>query len=148
MKQVFFIFCCSIAIASCNQADTKAVANNTDSTTAATTSDTAFTTSIQWIDSTFQDIGKVKEGQTVEVTYRFKNVGDKPLVVSNVRAGCGCTVADKPEEPVAPGQQSQIKAVFNSKGQSVGEHRKDVYMASNVMPDNNQTLTFRVEVIK
>jgi hypothetical protein len=147
MKRILFFCCCSLVMAACNQSDTKAGVNS-DSLSDHSASDSANFTSVQWIDSTFQDIGKVTEGQVVEVTYRFKNTGEKPLIVSNVRAGCGCTVADKPEEPIAPGAESRITAKFNSKGQSVGEHRKDVFMAANIKPTPNQTLTFKVEVIK
>ena len=135
-------------MAACNQSDTKAGADSNPLANNAGASDSANLTSVQWIDSTFQNIGKVTEGQVIEVTYRFKNTGEKPLIVSNVRAGCGCTVADKPEEPIAPGQESRITAKFNSKGQSVGEHQKDVYMTANTAPVPSQTLTFKVEVIK
>ncbi|HEY9364112.1 MAG TPA: DUF1573 domain-containing protein [Chitinophagaceae bacterium] len=148
MKRILFFGCCSLIMAACNQSDTKASVNSDSLSNNAGASDSASLTSVQWIDSTFQNIGKVAEGQVVEVTYRFKNVGEKPLIVSNVRAGCGCTVAEKPEEPIAPGEESRITAKFNSKGQSVGEHQKDVYMTANTKPTPSQTLTFKVEVIK
>jgi hypothetical protein len=48
---------------------------------------------------------KIKEGEIVEVTYRFKNTGNMPLVVDNVSASCGCTVPEKPEEPIMPGKR-------------------------------------------
>ena len=108
--------------------------------------DTANYTAIHWIDSTYQDLGKVKKGQVAEVSWRLKNVGDKPLVIAQVTPGCGCTVADKPEEPIMPGGESVIRAKFNSNGQSAGEHRKYVSVVANTKNGTSQQLEFRVDV--
>ena len=147
MKQYLFIIGSALILSACgtNETTNETAATTTENTTAV---QPANNTTIEWVDSSYQDLGKVKSGQTVEVTYRFKNSGDQPLIVSNVSAGCGCTVAEKPEEPIAPGKESTIKALFNSAGQSVGEHRKEVYVQANTAPNDRQTLSFRVEVIK
>jgi len=123
-----------------NQADT------TSTIATASTNDVASTTSIQWIDSLHQELGKVKEGGVVEVGWKFKNTGSKPLVISNVNASCGCTVADKPEQPIAPGAEGVISAKFDSKGRD-GAQRKDVYVTANTGNSNHQ-LSFAVEVTK
>lgn len=103
-------------------------------------------TSIQWLDSTFLDMGKVQEGKVVEVSFRFRNTGNKPLVISDVRAGCGCTTPDKPMRPYVPGEEGVIKASFNSKGFK-GLARKYVTVTSNTTPVAIQNLDFAVEVI-
>ena len=54
-------------------------------------------TTVQIIDSIY-DFGKVSEGEVVEYSYRFKNTGTKPLVVTSATASCGCTVPQKPEK--------------------------------------------------
>ncbi|HEX4877762.1 MAG TPA: DUF1573 domain-containing protein [Chitinophagaceae bacterium] len=102
-------------------------------------------TSIQWLDSVYMDMGKVKEGQVVEVSYRFKNTGTKPLVIVNVVASCGCTVPEKPEEPIAPGEEGVIKAKFDSNGRK-GENRKHITVDANTSPVKTHDLEFRVEV--
>ncbi|MBA2501085.1 MAG: DUF1573 domain-containing protein [Chitinophagaceae bacterium] len=145
MKYYLILLCTIFGLSSCGSNES---ANETTATAATEAVQPAGNTTIEWVDSSYQDLGKVKEGQTVEVTYRFKNSGNEPLVVSNVSAGCGCTVAEKPQEPIAPGKESIIKAQFNSAGQSVGEHRKEVYVVANTAPNDRQTLSFRVEVIK
>lgn len=89
-------------------------------------------TTIQLIDSTY-DFGKVTEGEIVEYSYRFKNTGDKPLVVSEVHASCGCTVPEKPEEPVKPGEIGFIKVKFNSDHRP-GEAHKTITVTSNAKP--------------
>ena len=88
--------------------------------------DSANFTSIQWLDSTFKDLGKVKEGQVVEVSYRFKNVGNKNLVIANVTASCGCTVPEKPTEPIAPGATAKLKVQYSAA--AAGQFNKDVYI--------------------
>jgi hypothetical protein len=107
--------------------------------------DTANFTTLQWLDSTSVDLGKVKEGKQVEVAYHFKNTGDKPLVVVKVTATCGCTVPEKPEQPVAPGQEGIIKAKFDSQGRK-GVNEKYIYVDANTKPSRSHELNFKVEV--
>ena len=146
MKHYLLVLGSALIFTACGSSD--AGNETTAQTETAATAEPAGNTTIEWVDSSYQDLGKVTEGQTVEVTYRFKNSGTEPLIVSNVSAGCGCTVAEKPQEPIAPGKESVIKALFNSAGQSAGEHRKEVYVVANTAPNDRQTLSFRVEVIK
>ena len=75
----------------------------------------------------------IAEGENVEFSYRFKNVGSKPLVVSNASASCGCTVPEKPEAPIRPGETGFIKVKFNSEGRA-GVAHKTVSVLSNASP--------------
>lgn len=95
---------------------------------------TAFkdTTSVQLIDSSY-DFGKITSGEKVVYSYRFKNTGDKPLVISSASASCGCTVPERPEEPIMPGKTGVLKVVFNSEGR-VGPTYKTVTVISNAYP--------------
>ncbi len=102
-------------------------------------------TDIQWIDST-KDLGKIREGQTVEVLFRFKNTGSRPLVIRSVHPGCGCTVAETPTEPIAPGAEGEIKASFNSKGRA-GINHKSIDVDANTRGAQLHKLEFNVEVI-
>lgn len=106
---------------------------------------TADQTDIQWIDSA-KDMGKINEGQIVEVAFRFKNTGNKPLVIEGVSPSCGCTVANPPAEPIAPGAEGEIKASFNSKGR-VGINQKDINVNANTKGTPVHKLSFKVEVI-
>ncbi len=85
------------------------------------------------IDSVY-NFGRVKEGEKVVFSYRFKNAGNNPLVVSSTYASCGCTVPEKPEQPIAPGQSGYIKIIFNSEGTGGAIH-KQVRVISNARPD-------------
>lgn len=90
-------------------------------------------TTVQIIDTTY-NFGKVTDGEKVEYSYRFKNTGTKPLVIIEAHASCGCTVPQKPEKPIMPGEIGFIKVVFDSKGR-VGNAYKTVTVNSNAKPE-------------
>ncbi len=72
------------------------------------------------------DFGKIKQGVPVTYNFEFKNISDKPLVVENASASCGCTVPEKPEKPIAPGETGKIKVQFNAA--ATAPFNKDVYI--------------------
>ena len=90
------------------------------------------TTSVQIIDSIY-NFGKVTDGENVVFSFRFKNIGKKPLIIASAHASCGCTVPEKPEQPIKPGETGYLKVVFSSKGR-VGPIQKDVIVVSNAYP--------------
>jgi hypothetical protein len=147
MKKVFIILVAGISLVACKTNDKKTPGSIVpkEERDKALKDSVNFTT-IQWLDSTYKDMGKIKEGQQVEVAFRFKNSGTKNLVIDDVTASCGCTVPEKPEQAFAPGQEGVIKAKFNSKDRPIGEARKEVYVTANTKPETLQTLTFRVEI--
>jgi len=89
-------------------------------------------TTIKMIDSVF-NFGKIKDGEKVVFSFRFENTGAQPLIIASASPTCGCTVADKPDQPVAPGERGFIKVVFDSKGR-VGPVHKEVGIISNAEP--------------
>jgi len=99
MKNIFLIGAVMISLAACKSSDKKTTpAQLTPEEKAKALTDTANFTTIQWLDSTYKDLGKLKADQTVEITYRFKNSGTKNLIIDNVSAQCGCTIPEKPEK--------------------------------------------------
>lgn len=107
--------------------------------------DTSDFTTIQWIDSA-RDFGKIDEGQKLDVSFRYKNTGSTPLVIYMVRPSCGCTLAEAPGKPVAPGETGEIKAMFNSEGRE-GINNKEIYVDANTKGSRIHHLQFRVEVM-
>lgn len=79
------------------------------------------------------DFGEINEGDRVEHTFKFKNVGNDDLVISNVTSSCGCTSPDWPRKPIKPGEESKITVEFNSQGKS-GVVTKDVNIFANTVP--------------
>ena len=149
MKRSLFFIAIVAVIVACNQSDSKkvAAASKPSIDLADPITDSSNFTSIQWLDSTHQELGKIEEGQTPEITWRFKNVGDKPLVIINAQGTCGCTVAEKPEQPIPPGEEGVIKAKFTSEGR-VGNNDKQVIVMTNTKGATTHYLSFKVEVEK
>ena len=90
------------------------------------------TTTVQLIDSVY-NFGTIAEGEKVTYSFRFKNSGAKPMVITNTSASCGCTVPEKPEKPIMPGETGSIKVVFNSKGK-LGHNEKNITVMANTNP--------------
>jgi hypothetical protein len=101
-------------------------------------------TTITWLDSA-KNMGKITEGEKVEIAFRFVNSGDKPLVIQSVGVSCGCTVAEKPGELFAPGKEGVIKAIFDSKGRLGANHKTVTVYANTEQPMH--PLSFEVEVL-
>ncbi len=137
----FFVCILSATVFACNVTDKKDTHNQQAASTMATESQAALgdstrSTTIEWIDPVVQNLGNLQKGQVAEITWKFKNTGDKPLYITNVTAGCGCTTPDIPKEPIAPGAESLIKAKFNSENFS-GHVTKEVYVEANNQNRNN-----------
>lgn len=60
------------------------------------------------------DYGTIKNGSDGNSVFTFTNKGQKPLILTNVRAACGCTVPQWPREPIAPGEKGEIKVKYNT----------------------------------
>jgi len=108
--------------------------------------DTLNLTDVEWLDSIDRSLGKLKAKKSVDIIWRFKNVGNKPLIIDNATASCGCTVPEKPEKPIAPGEQGIIKATFNGSGE--GSIRKEVHVIGNLKPNREITLSFSGQIDK
>ena len=61
------------------------------------------------------DFGTINEGDVVEHTFKFTNTGDAPLVITNAKGSCGCTVPSWPKEAIAPGAEGEMTVKFNSR---------------------------------
>jgi hypothetical protein len=146
MKKIGILLVVAAGLFACQSADQKSAPALTEEAKDAAKKDTANYTTIEWLDSTFKDLGKIKEGETVEVSFRFRNSGTKNLVITNVYASCGCTVPEKPEKPFAPGEEGVIKAKFDSRGRPKGEQRKTVFVDATTAPTQQHQLNFKVEI--
>ena len=62
--------------------------------------------------TTEHNFGKFNEKQEQTYVFKFKNTGDKPLVIEQAVASCGCTVPTYTQAPIAPGKNGEIKVVY------------------------------------
>ena len=79
------------------------------------------------------DFGEVQEGAKVTHRFPFTNTGNRPLLITDARSTCGCTVPKYPQTPIAPGESDIITVVFDTKGKK-GYQRKPVSVTANTYP--------------
>lgn len=90
------------------------------------------------------EFGEIISGEKVSYTFKFKNVGDAPLVINSANASCGCTVPEFTKDPVQPGGEGNIAVTFDSEGKS-GMTSKTVTIIANTEP-NTQVLTVSADI--
>lgn len=86
-------------------------ANGEDASLAATKANPSTTVALSESDFSF---GNIKKGDVKEHTYEITNTGTNPLIISEVKPGCGCTVPDFTKEPILPGKKGKITLKFDS----------------------------------
>lgn|SRR5690554_6803359 len=116
---------------------------NTEATTASANTQTGFPKI--GFDKTTHDFGELKKGSKGEVEFEIINEGDVDLVVINATATCGCTVPEKPEHPIKPGESAKMKVVFSAT--SVGMQSKNVTLTTNTEA-GTEILTVKANVIE
>lgn len=77
------------------------------------------------------DFGYIKEdGGSVSCNFEFTNTGNKPLIIIDAVASCGCTKPEYPKRPIEPGKSGIIKVTYNPVGRP-GAFKKDVKVRTN-----------------
>ena len=85
---------------------------------------------IEFMQETY-DYGEVKYDSDGFCTFTFKNTGNEPLVLGDVKGSCSCTVPSWPKEPIAPGETGELKVKYNTK--KAGAINKSVTINSNAV---------------
>lgn len=89
------------------------------------------------------DLGKIPQGKPATITFEFTNTGKDVVIISNVQASCGCTVADYPKEPIAAGKTAKVTATYNAA--AMGDFNKTLTV--NIVNEEPKVLTFKGTVI-
>ncbi len=82
-------------------------------------------------DKLIHNFGQVQQGEIVGCYFKFTNTGENPLVINNVKPGCGCTTVNYPKKPILPGQKGEIEVRFDSRGFS-GNQYKVIRVDANI----------------
>jgi len=93
------------------------------------------------------DFGKVEQGKVLTFSFKFKNVGDKTLIITNVHTTCGCTAAVVKGKKLDPGKEGEIKVSFNTTGYG-GNVAKYIYVETNdpSAPQKQLTVSAAIDV--
>lgn len=90
------------------------------------------------------DYGNIAKGSDGNCEFEFTNKGNEPLILSNVRASCGCTTPNWSKEPIMPGQKGTIKVHYNTN--NVGGFNKSITVTSNAVDTPRMVLKIRGKV--
>lgn len=97
-------------------------------------------------ETTTYDFGQIYQGERVKYSFKFTNTGNSDLLISQVSASCGCTVAEYPKKPIKPGEGGSITVEFNSAGRR-GQQSKTVTVSTNAQPPT-VVLTIKAMVVE
>ena len=82
-------------------------------------------------DKIVYDYGKIIVDTDNKAFFTVTNTGDKPLIIENVSASCGCTTPKKPEKPIAPGKSDRIEVIFHPKDGQLDAQEKTITVFAN-----------------
>jgi len=88
--------------------------------------------SIKWTNQQIS-IGEIPQGKPVTFEFVFTNTGKEPVLITDVKASCGCTTPDYSRSPVKPGEKGTVKAVYNAA--AVGAFTKNVTVTLSTDPN-------------
>ena len=95
---------------------------------------------VMTLESMTVDYGTIEQGSDPLRVVGFTNTGTEPLIISNARGSCGCTVPTWPREPIAPGESAEIEIRYDTK--RLGGINKTVKLTTN---DATGTYVIRVK---
>ncbi len=152
MKSILYVLMAFAVFCSCNSGGSTSEATTSTDTTAAVTPDPSQAPPVDpnnpnpemppepqpgnaafAFEKTEHDFGKIGQDKHVEYTFKFTNTGTEPLVISDARGSCGCTVPQYSKEPIPVGGAGEIQVSFDPKGKT-GIQRKTVTITANTNP--------------
>ena len=96
------------------------------------------------LETDVHDFGQIKQGEPVTATFKFVNAGALPLIITNAKGSCGCTVPSYTKEPIAPDAEGEILATYNAANKGV--FTKTVTITTN--EGQSRVLRIKGEVIE
>lgn len=154
-KLMFAAGFAALSLMACNKKEdaSSLIKDGASTTTETTTTDgvteTSSSTSTQTgfpkiaFNETTHDFGELKKGSKGEVEFEIRNEGTVDLVIIDAKASCGCTVPEKPTEPIKPGKSAKMKVVFSAN--SAGLQSKNITLTTNTEA-GSEVLTVKANV--
>lgn len=90
------------------------------------------------------DLGEIPQNKPKSIDFEFKNTGKTAVVITNVKASCGCTATDYTKTPIQPGQTAKVTATYNAAAK--GAFTKTVTVTTNA-EEAPKVLSFKGTVI-
>lgn len=92
-------------------------------------------------DNNTVEYGKINRSSDGKRVIKIKNIGKKPLIISNIATSCGCTVPKWTVEPIAPGKDGEITVTYNTA--NMGNFNKVITISSNDV--KNPSLAVKIQ---
>lgn len=131
-----FLFSASLACSNVSNENLVAAQQNTDTSTY---------TTISFKDTSI-NFGTINMGEKTSILFEFTNTGNHPLYLTEVKPGCGCTVAAYTKNAIAPGGKGNVTASFDSNKSHPGTVTKNIFVTTNTSNGITHTLTFNGEI--
>tara|TARA_B100000683_G_scaffold61589_1_gene59934 strand:+ start:76 stop:552 length:477 start_codon:yes stop_codon:yes gene_type:complete len=116
MKNIIYLFVFALVFTSCGDDPfSKVKTENVEQ--AAVRDNTPSKFPVMTFDKKVHDFGTIMDGEAQETVFSYTNTGEAPLVITEIKSTCGCTVPqDWSRAPLLPGESSQFTVKFNGKG--------------------------------
>ncbi len=140
---------CLVAFTSCKENAAKKI-EEANVTAAAVRDESSSKLPIIEFDKKEHDFGEIEAKVPVSTVFKYKNVGEGPLVITDIKSSCGCTIPqDWSREPLAPGESAEFSVKFNGSGSNkisktititanTEKGRETVKITAFVKPDPNK----------
>ena len=116
MKKIIFLLLLMFVFTSCGD-DSFSKVKSENVKSAEARDNTPFKYPVMTFDRNVHDFGTINDGEAQETVFSYTNTGDAPLVISEIKSTCGCTVPqDWSRAPLLPGESSKFTVKFNGKG--------------------------------
>jgi hypothetical protein len=130
-----FLFIIVIVLFSCSSNKNEQVSGDIVNNPLSATNTRSSSLPVATFEKTQHDFGRIYQGEKLTYHFKFNNTGKADLLIASVSASCGCTVADFPKTPIAPGKGGSIAIEFNSAGRK-GMQTKTATVLTNAQPSS------------
>lgn len=90
------------------------------------------------------DLGEIPQNKPKNIEFEFKNTGKATVIITDVKAACGCTATEYTKTPVKPGETAKVVATYNAAAK--GAFTKTVTVTTNA-ETTPKVLSFKGTVI-
>lgn len=83
---------------------------------------------ITWTKDT-HNFGEIEKGTPVSHEFTFKNTTKQTILITKVKASCGCTATKYTKTPIKPGEMGSVTATYNARKD--GSFNKSITVITN-----------------
>ncbi len=97
-------------------------------------------------EKTTHQFGEIPFNGNGTYEFVFKNTGNEPLILSQPKSSCGCTVPEWPKKPILPGETDVIKVTYKNTNRP-GSFSKYVTIFSNAKVNKEVKLYIKGKIL-